>query len=287
MAETDAKQKITLPVQGMTCASCVLHVEEALKEVPGVTQVKVNLATEKAMVEVGPESVPIAKLVAAVDDAGYKIAKDKLTISVGGMTCASCVAHVEGGLREVPGVLKATVSLSLERATVEYIPGVAGLQDFRNAVEDVGYKFLGLVDEGAASLDRERLARDKEIRRQRTNLIIAWSIGLLVMIGTFQPYWFLPRIVPEWMNNKVFLFFLTTPIVLGPGRQFFINSWNGLRHGLTDMNLLYATGIGAAYLIAIINTFWPNAGFGGRRPPSTRRPPCSPHSSSWDAIWRR
>jgi cation transport ATPase len=50
----------------------------------------------------------------------------------------------------------------------------------------------------------------------------------------------------------------------GPGRQFFVHSWNGLRRGVTDMNLLYATGIGAAYLIAVINTFWPHAGFGGR-----------------------
>src|SRR5438445_728751 len=54
-------------------------------------------------------------------------------------------------------------------------------------------------------------------------------------------------------------------LVLGPGRQFFVNSWNGLRRGLTDMNLLYATGIGAAYLIAVINTFFPDAGFGGEK----------------------
>jgi Cu+-exporting ATPase len=56
---------------------------------------------------------------------------------------------------------------------------------------------------------------------------------------------------------------LTTPIVLGPGRQFFTNSWRGLKHGVTDMNLLYATGIGAAYGIAVINTLFPQAGFGG------------------------
>jgi Cu+-exporting ATPase len=56
---------------------------------------------------------------------------------------------------------------------------------------------------------------------------------------------------------------LTTPIVFGPGRQFFVNSWRGLKHGVTDMNLLYATGIGAAYGIALINTLFPNAGFGG------------------------
>ncbi len=84
------------------------------------------------------------------------------------------------------------------------------------------------------------------------------------MLGMFQPYWILKDFVPSWLNNKILLFFLTTPIVFGPGRQFFINSWNGLKRGLTDMNLLYATGIGAAYLIAVINTFFPDAGFGGK-----------------------
>jgi Cu+-exporting ATPase len=95
-------------------------------------------------------------------------------------------------------------------------------------------------------------------------MAIAWPVGILVMLGTFQPYWVLPHAIPSWMNSKVYLFALTTPLVLGPGRQFFVNSWNGLKRGLTDMNLLYATGIGAAYLIAVINTFWPDAGFGGR-----------------------
>ena len=188
----------------------------------------------------------------------------QVTIAVGGMTCASCVAHVEGGLREVPGVSRAVVSLAMERAAVEYVPSLATLADFRRAIEDTGYRFLGPVEEGVVALDREKDARQQELRRQRNNLLIAWPIGLLIMIGTFQPYWFLPQIFPEWMNNKVYLFFLTTPIVFGPGRQFFVNSWNGLKRGLTDMNLLYATGIGAAYLIAVINTFWPEAGFGGR-----------------------
>ena len=86
----------------------------------------------------------------------------------------------------------------------------------------------------------------------------------LVMVGMLQPYWFFPHLIPAWLNNKIVLFFLATPIVLGPGRQFFVNSWNGLRRGVTDMNLLYATGIGAAYGLAVVNTFWPDAGFGGK-----------------------
>ena len=75
----------------------------------------------------------------------------------------------------------------------------------------------------------------------------------------------LDKVIPEFLANKYTLWALTTPVVLGPGRQFFVNSFNGLRRGVTDMNLLYATGIGAAYFIAVINTFWPDAGFGGEK----------------------
>jgi hypothetical protein len=107
------------------------------------------------------------------------------------------------------------------------------------------------------------------------NLIVAGTLGMIVMVGMLQPYWF--SFLPDWLNNKVFLFFLTTPIVFGPARQFFVHSWNGLRKGVTDMNLLYATGIAAAYGIAVINTFWPDAGFGGRKLPFMKLPPCHLH----------
>ncbi|MCL4540530.1 MAG: heavy metal translocating P-type ATPase [Bacteroidetes bacterium] len=71
--EKKSKIKLTLPVQGMTCASCVLRVENALKGVNGVDQAVVNLATESATVEIEPEKVNMELLKAAVDDAGYKI----------------------------------------------------------------------------------------------------------------------------------------------------------------------------------------------------------------------
>src|SRR3989454_8318032 len=96
-------------------------------------------------------------------------------------------------------------------------------------------------------------------------MLIAWPLGAIVMLGTFSDYAPLDKVLPAFMAEKLFLFALTTPLIVGPGRQFFIHSWNGLRRGVTDMNLLYATGIGAAYLIAVINTFFPDAGFGGER----------------------
>jgi len=263
MATTQDLKKAYLSIEGMTCASCVAHVEEALKGVRGVKGVVVNLATGKASVDYDPAQASLAAMKKAVDEIGYKLVLNTANLQVTGMTCASCVEHVQKAVGDLPGVTKVVVNLASGSARVEYLPEITPLSEIKRAIQEIGY---GAVEraEGQEALDREKEARQREIRRQGINLIISWSIGLLVMLGTFQPYWFLPSIIPEWMNNKVLLFFLTTPIVFGPGRQFFINSWNGLKRGLTDMNLLYATGIGAAYLIAVINTFWPDAGFGGR-----------------------
>ncbi|MEO6062915.1 MAG: heavy metal translocating P-type ATPase [Thermoflexales bacterium] len=257
--------ELRVPVRGMTCASCVAHVERAIKALPGVTGVVVNLAASKATLTYDPEKVTLADVRAAVDHTGYLVPADKLTLDVRGMTCASCVDHVEGALKELQGVLSATVNLGTGSVQVQYVPDLVTANQMKRAIKDAGYEAeeRGTGAKGDA-VDRERQARQDEIHRQGRNLIVAGTVGLLVMIGTFYemlgPF---KTIIPEFLSYKWVIGLLTTPIVLGPGRQFFINSWRGLKHGVTDMNLLYATGIGAAYGIAVINTVFPNAGFGG------------------------
>jgi len=247
----------------MTCASCVGHVETALKEVPGVARTTVTLATERAVVQLSDANVPINRLVAAIQDVGYDVPTDTTTLTIKGMTCASCVEHVEGALKELRGVNEAVVNLGLGTARVTFIPGVVTTTQMKRAVSDVGYEAIE-PSKAADALDRERQAREDEIKRQGRNLIIAGAIGLIVMLGTFYDMLgTFKAIVPEFLSYKWVIGLLTTPIVFGPGRQFFVHSWRGLKHGVTDMNLLYATGIGAAYGIAVINTLFPTAGFGG------------------------
>jgi Cu+-exporting ATPase len=65
--------EITLPITGMTCASCVRNVERALKRQPGVVEVAVNLATEKATIHYTPNTVRRGDLVKAVEGAGYGV----------------------------------------------------------------------------------------------------------------------------------------------------------------------------------------------------------------------
>lgn len=264
---TNSTLELSLPISGMTCASCVSHVEGALKELPGVSDIVVNLATSKATLAYDPAQVTLADMRRAIENVGYAVPLAEITLNIQGMTCTSCVAHVEGALTGLEGVISAGVNLGLGTARVQYIPGIVTPSQMKRAIQDVGYQAGERsveVDGGQDALDRERQARQEEIKHQGRNLMIAGTIGVVVMIATFYDMLGPLKIyIPIWLSYKWVIGLLTTPIVFGPGRQFFTNSWRGLKHGVTDMNLLYATGIGAAYGIAVINTLFPKAGFGG------------------------
>ena len=71
-----ASRSVTLDVEGMTCASCVLRVEKTLKAVDGVTDAAVNLASEKARVTFDPSRTTLTGLQKAVQDSGYTLRID-------------------------------------------------------------------------------------------------------------------------------------------------------------------------------------------------------------------
>lgn len=264
MAEGKTREELTLPVAGMSCAACVSKVEKALKGLPGVEDATVSLAAGKAGVTFDPAACTIADMERAVEDIGYEVPWNTLQLLVLGMTGSHCEQTITKALTPLSGVVSVGVNLATDTVSVQYSDALISAAEIKKTIRGLGYE-VSDKGEGEDALDRERQARQQEIRRQVVNLLIAWPLGALVMLGTFRDLWVLDNVVPGFMGEKLFLFALTTPLVIGPGRQFFVNSWNGLRRGVTDMNLLYATGIGAAYLIAVINTFWPNAGFGGER----------------------
>ena len=252
MATIDNKQ-LTLRVDGMTCASCVVHVEAALKEVPGVSEAWVNLATETASVDYNPKVVTAQDLMEAVDDAGYSLEADKITLNIGGMTCASCVPHVGGALKEVPGVLQAQVNLATEQATVEYLSGIATLDDLREFVTDAGYTIDGVVDdERDEEADLDRLARSKEIRVLARKVAFAGAVGALIMVVMYIP---LETLRLSSFQLNLILWTLATPVQFWIGATFYKGAWAGLKHRTTNMNTLVAVGTSVAYGYSTVLTF--------------------------------
>ena len=163
-----ADKTINIPLTGMSCANCALAIERTVKKVPGVKAAAVNFATEQASLSFDPDQVQVEKLVEKIQDAGYGVAKATVDIPVTGMTCANCAMTIERTLkRKVPGVMNASVNFASERATVEYIPSLTGLDEMIQAIEKAGYGAIR-PDDALEGEDAELQARRAEIRDQTT-----------------------------------------------------------------------------------------------------------------------
>ena len=253
MTPTAASDTLTFAVTGMSCAACSGRVERALRAVPGVVSAQVNLATERA--EVSGTATP-AVLIEAVKRAGYAIPVTPQTIAIDGMTCASCVARVEKALQAVPGVTAASVNLATESARVE---GVADVTDLLAAVRATGYG-AQLSGAGTGETQVQRRARDAESLSR--DLILAAALTLPVFVlemgGHLVPafhHWLFALIGQS--TSWLIQFALTTLVLAGPGRRFFVKGIPALAHGAPDMSSLVAVGAGAAWAYSTLATFLP------------------------------
>ena len=241
----DTRDRIVVPITGMTCAACVSHVSQALEDIPGISEVSVSLASEKATVALLGDAPPLDALLYAVEDAGYGVATEKVTLAVGGMTCAACVSHIENSLTGVDGVVAAGVNLATERAAVEYIPGLAAVSDMRHAVEDAGYSLISIVDE------RDDAATPRDITVLRRKLAFSLAVSAIIMALMF-----IPAIGdPLPFRLDYILLILATPVQFWAGRQFYHGAWGALKHRTSNMNTLIAVGTSVAYFYSVAVVF--------------------------------
>jgi Cu+-exporting ATPase len=244
----NATTDLSFPVGGMSCASCVARVEKALKAVPGVISASVNLATEKANVQVD-DSVDIDTLSAAVKKAGYEVPAATVSMSISGMTCASCVSRVEKALKKIPGVIDATVNLATEKAQVLSV-GVP-LEVLIAAIRKAGYEAAPAGDAYAGTTaPASRMPTWWPVAAAA-----ALSLPLAVpMLGLpFGVHWMLPGWL-QWM--------LATPVQFWLGARFYKAGWSALMARSGNMDLLIALGTSAAYGMSVY-LLLAHAGHGG------------------------
>lgn len=248
---------ISLPIEGMTCASCVGRVEASLAKVMGVGSVSVNLATERADIRpVGP--VDYMALVQAIQKVGYNVPDAITELEIEGMTCASCVGRVERALKAVPGVSDATVNLASERATVR---GMASVESLVTAIKTVGYE--------AWESSTDRVADDNAVEKKeaeraelKRDLLLASVLALPVFVVEMGSH-LIPGI-HDWVMNTVGMqwswylqFILTTLVLVIPGGRFYKKGIPALFRLAPDMNSLVAVGTAAAFGYSVVATFAP------------------------------
>lgn len=141
MSDAKGLARVSLKIEGMTCAACSNRVEKALQKTEGVESAAVNLTVERAAVQYDPEKLTVSDLVKIVERTGYKATPDskKTEFKVEGMTCAACSNRVEKALQKLEGVMSAGVNLTTEKASVEYDENIIGIPELHQAVEKAGY----------------------------------------------------------------------------------------------------------------------------------------------------
>ncbi|HXF96463.1 MAG TPA: heavy metal translocating P-type ATPase [Gemmatimonadales bacterium] len=281
-----ADVRIVLPIEGMSCASCAVTVQEALAGAPGVTSALVNFATGKAAVEYDEAQTGVAQLIRAVRQAGYDCGKASVSFGVTDLHYAPSVVPLERALSRVPGVIRAAANQATETVTVDYIPGATTADALEAAVRAAGFEVAAPIA-AEDPVERERLLRRRELRALTGKFLLAAAVTILAMLGsmwlmaaeppgahdTFRQYDLLSRLLmpaalrlreaiagrweltPELV--KIGLAGLTLPVVLWSGRQFYHGAWSGFRHRTADMNTLIALGTGAAFLHSLAATAVP------------------------------
>ncbi len=232
-------KEFVFPVDGMTCASCSLRVEKALKNVPGVRSAVVDLAAMAARVDAA-EDTSASRLAEAVESAGYSVPREDITLDIAGMTCAACVARVEKALKGAPGVVSASVSLPAETAEVTALSGFVTPADLVAAVETTGFD--------AAPRDERRAGRDRAAAERREFLVLIGALALSAPFLANMAYELRTGapLLPAWMQ-----FMLATPVFVVAGARFHIGAFKALRAGAANMDVLVSLGTFAAYGLAL------------------------------------
>ncbi|HPU43669.1 MAG TPA: heavy metal translocating P-type ATPase, partial [Dictyoglomaceae bacterium] len=236
-------KKVELPISGMTCASCALRIENALKELDGIQDVNVNLSLERA--EILGEDVNISEIKKRIEDIGYEVITSKAILPIVGMSCASCAKRIEDAVRNIDGVVKADVNFAKEELYIEYIPSLTSYKVVQKVIKNIGYEALEPKKEGLE--DVEEKYRQKELKDIERRFLISLIFTMPVFVGSM----FLKF-------SPLLLFILATPVQIYGGYRFYKFAFSALRHKTTDMNTLVALGTTAAYLYSVLVTFYPS-----------------------------
>ncbi len=175
----------------------------------------------------------------------------EVTLTLGGLHCAACVARVERALSQTPGVDRAQVNLATRRAKVTFNPQQTNVANLQAAVAAAGYEVESWAEEPPPPPPPEA-----EARMLKKRFLIALGLSLPVMLGHLIPP------LPHWLGFSehawhFLLLVLSTPVLFYSGASFFTGALKAARHGATSMDTLVALGTTAAYAYSAWVSFFP------------------------------
>ena len=258
-AEAPAEKTVTMGITGMHCASCASTIEKALSKLDGMSEANVNFAAESAMVRFNPAAVSYQDLEKAVVDAGYtphirEARAGHLDLKVVGMDNPHCLGTVQGVLNSLRGILSKELFIN-ERAKIDFDPSVISREEIFQAIRDAGYTPLEETEE---TLDREKEARDREIKILKLKFIFSAVLGLPLVTLTMGPLVGIPvpHMPARW--ESILQFLLATPILFVNYQFYTRGILSVIKTRMATMDTLVALGTGAAwiYSTAVLVAIW-------------------------------
>jgi len=185
-------------------------------------------------------------------------APNRIELSIGGMTCASCASRIEKKLNRMDGVT-ATVNYATEKASVSYAGDITP-DELVATVEKTGYT-AALPPPPASAGDPGEPARPgDELSAVRTRLWISIVLSVPVVLLAMVPAW-------QFTNWQWLSLTLAAPVVVHGGWPFHRAAWINLRHGAATMDTLVSLGTLAAFGWSVWALFWGTAGTPGMTHP--------------------
>lgn len=181
---------VRLPINGMTCQSCVRNIEGNIGQNPGIVSIKVNLQEKAGYIEYDPLITDPKQIANDINDMGFDCVYESDTdddviaanilnkmqttkISIDGMRCQSCVKNIEGNISKQNGIKKITVNLGEKMAIVEYDESVCSASEIAEMISDMGFN-TNLIDD---CIDNDKNNSIKSTKNQKM-VDIPFSSGM-------------------------------------------------------------------------------------------------------------
>ncbi|KAF5937133.1 hypothetical protein HYC85_024639 [Camellia sinensis] len=267
LVEDEMNEKSTqvcrIQIKGMTCTSCSTTVESALQLVPGVQKAQVALATEEAEICYDPKIASYNKLIDVIENTGFEAIlistgedRNKIQLKIDGVWTDNSMRIIENSLQALPGVQDIDIDPELKKFSLSYKPDLTGPRDFIRVIESTGlghFKAMIFPEGGGREAHRQ-----DEIKQYYKYFL--WSLVFTIPVFlTSMVFMYIPglkhgldtKVVNMLTVGEILRWVLSTPVQFIIGRRFYTGSYNALRHGSANMDVLIALGTNAAYFYSV------------------------------------
>lgn len=246
-------------IYNMTCAACSSRVEKITSKIQGVSNVNVNLTTEKMTVDVEDENI-VDEIVYKIEKAGFRaveITENKIeNLRITGMTCAACSSRIEKVVGRIDGVEQVAVNLATETMNVVYDNTKTNMSRIKTAIEKAGFGY----EEAIKKDEKDRTKEREESLRKKLIIAAIFTIPLFYVAMAPMVH-FIKFPIPDFLNMHInpinyalFQILMVIPVTI-VGRDFYKIGFKSLFNLAPNMDSLIAVGTSSAIIYSLYSTY--------------------------------